>query len=128
MNNWNNQYSYNNWDRPTTNIQYVTSLDEALSRSNMRGSENIYFHQDQPVFYRIKVEQDGRKYWQEFSYTSNQVDNTPVVKQDLLMIDERLKYLENLLLKKENVTNEQPNGQVSINDFATSASTPAQHI
>lgn len=114
MNTWNNQYSYNNWDRPSTNIQYVTSLEEALSRSNMRGTENIYFHQDQPVFYRIKVEQDGRKYWQEFTYSSNQVDNTPVVKQDLLIFEDRLKAIENLLFKKENISDEQPNGQISI--------------
>ena len=110
MNNWNNQYSYNNWDRPSTNIQYVTSLDEALSRSNVRGSENVYFNQDQPIFYRVKVEHDGRKYWQEFMYSSNQIDNTPVVKQDLLGLEGRLTTLENLLLKKENVTDEQSNG------------------
>ena len=114
MNNWNNQYGYSNWDRPSTNIQYVTSLEEALSRSNMRGTENIYFHQDQPTFYRIKVEQDGRKYWQEFMYSSNQVDNTPVVKQDLLAFEDRLKTIENLLFRKENVNNEQSNGQISV--------------
>ena len=118
--NWNNQYTYNNWDRPVSNIQYVTSLDEALSRSNMRGTENVYFHQDQPVFYRIKVEQDGRKYWQEFGYSSNQVDNTPVVKQDILNFENRLCAIENLLFKKENL-NEQSNGQVPVpnNEFST---------
>lgn len=114
MNNWNNQYSYNNWDRPSTNIQYVTSLEEALSRSYTRGSENVYFHQDQQVFYRIRVDTDGRKYWQEFMYSSNQIDNTPVVKQDLKYFEDRLSAIENLLFRKENSTNEQSDGQVSI--------------
>lgn len=114
MNNWGNQYGYNNWDRPSTNIQYVTSLEEALSRSNMRGSENVYFHQDQQIFYRVKVDYDGRKYWQEFTYSSNQIDNTPVVKQDLKYFEDRLNTIENLLFRKENSTNEQSDGQVSI--------------
>lgn len=114
MNNWNNQYGYNNWDRPSTNIQYVTSLEEALSRSYARGSENVYFHQDQQVFYRVRVDADGRKYWQEFMYASNQIDNTPVVKQDLKYFEDRLSTIENLLFRKENSTNEQSDGQVSI--------------
>lgn len=114
MNSWNNQYTYNNWDRPVSNIQYVTSLEEALSRSNTRGTENVYFHQDQQIFYRIKVEQDGRKYWQEFMYSSNQVDNTPVVMQDLINLENRLKTLENLLIRKETVRNEQSDGQIPV--------------
>ena len=116
MNAWNNtnfNNSFNSWDRPTSNIQYVTSLEEALSRSNMRNSENVYFHQDQPIFYRIKVEPDGRKYWQEFPYGSpKQVDNTPVVKQDLVDLEGRIKNIENLLFRE--VNNEQPNGQISV--------------
>lgn len=114
MNNWNNQYGYNNWDKPVSNIQYCTSLEEALSRCNMRGSENVFFHQDQQVFYRVKVDYDGRKYWQEFSYTLNQIDNSPVVKQDLKHFEDRLNNIENLLFRKENVTNEQSDGQISI--------------
>ena len=112
MNNWNNQYSYNNWDRPSTNIQYVTSLEEALSRSNMRGSENVYFHQDQQVFYRIRVDADGRKYWQEFAYSTPKPseDNTPVVKSDLTDIVERLQRIENYVFQPVEVSNEQSNG------------------
>ena len=115
MNNWNNQYSYNNWDRPVSNIQYCTNLQDALSRCNTPNTENVFFHQDQMIFYRIKVERDGRKYWQEFMYSSNgYVDNTPVVKQDLQAFDDRLKTIENLLFRKGDVNNEQSNGQVSI--------------
>lgn len=114
MNNWNNQYAYNNWDRPTTNIQYCTSLEEALSRCNLRGTENVFFHQDQQIFYRIKVEQDGRKYWQGFQYgPMTQIDNTPVVRQDLAAFDDRLKAIENMLFKGD-VNDEQSDGQVSI--------------
>lgn len=114
MNNWNNQYNYDGWDRPISNIQYCTSLEEALSRCNIRGMENVFFHQDQQIFYRIKVEQDGRKYWQGFQYGPlTQIDNTPVVRQDLVTFEDRLKVIENLLFKGE-VNNEQSDGQVSI--------------
>ena len=124
MNNWNNQYGYNNWDRPSTNIQYVTSLEEALSRSNIRGSENVYFHQDQQIFYRVKVEPDGRKYWQGFQYGPiTQIDNTPVVKQDLMAFEDRLRAIENLLFKGE-VNNEQSNGQVSVSTAEFKSSKP----
>lgn len=112
MNSWNNQYGYNNWDRPSTNIQYVTSLEEALSRSNIRGSENVYFHQDQQVFYRIRVDTDGRKYWQEFAYSTPKPseDTTPVVKSDLTDIVERLQRIENYVFQPVEVSNEQSNG------------------
>ena len=112
MNNWNNQYSYNNWDRHSTNIQYVTSLEEALSRSYTRGSENVYFHQDQQVFYRIRVDADGRKYWQEFAYNApkSSEDATPVVKADLTDIVERLQRIENYVFQPVEVPNEQSNG------------------
>ncbi len=113
MNNWNNTYAYS-WDKPISNIQYCTSLDEALSRCNMRNTEDVFFHQDQPIFYRIKVEQDGRKYWQGFQYGPiTQIDNTPVVRQDLKNFDDRLKTIENLLFKGE-MKNEQSDGQISI--------------
>lgn len=112
MNNWNNQYGYNNWDRPSTNIQYVTSLEEALSRSYTRGSENVYFHQDQQVFYRIRVDADGRKYWQEFTYSTPKPseDTIPVVKSDLTDIVERLQRIENYVFQPVEVSNEQSNG------------------
>ena len=114
MNNWNNQYSYNDWDRFTTNIQYCTSLEEALSRCNIRNTENVFFHQDQMVFYRIKVEQDGRKYWQGFQYGPiSQIDNTPLVRQDLVNFEDRLKVIENMLFKGD-VNYEQSDGQISV--------------
>ena len=122
MNSWNNQYTYNNWDRPVTNMQYCTSLEEALSRCNRYNTENVFFHQDQPIFYRIRVEMDGRKMWQGFRYAPNEpVDNTPVLKQDLQNFDDRLKAIENVLFNGGN-NNEKSNGPISIstnNDSST---------
>ena len=40
-------------------ITYVTSLEEALSKCNNRNTESVYFRQDLPIFYRIKVDNDG---------------------------------------------------------------------
>ena len=114
MNNWNNQYTGYGWDRPSSNIQYCTSLEEALSRSNRPNTEDVYFHQDQMIFYRIKVERDGRKYWQGFKYGPiEQIDNTPVVRQDLQSFDDRLKAIEQMLFKGGN-SNEQSNGPISV--------------
>jgi hypothetical protein len=103
-------------------MQYCTSLEEALSRCNRYNTENVFFHQDQPIFYRIRVEMDGRKMWQGFRYAPNEpVDNTPVLKQDLQSFDDRLKAIENVLFNGGN-NNEKSNGPISIstnNDSST---------
>ena len=103
MNSWNNSNfntpygtapSYGSpWERPMTNIEYVTSLEEALSRTNQRNVEKVYFHQDAPIFYRIKVDSDGKKYWQEFTYDTPKPaeDTLPATKADLTDIVERIK-------------------------------------
>ena len=78
-----------------TNVTFVTSLEEALYRTNSRGSDMIYFHQNKDTFYRIKVDLDGRKTWAEFSYTSpSQDDTTPATKADIKAIEDRLHKLE----------------------------------
>lgn len=107
MNNWNNQYSYNSWDRPSTNIQYTPSLEDALSRCNTRNTENVFFHQDRAVFYRIKVDQDGRKYWQEFAYDVPKPaeDTLPVMKADLTEIVERIKRIEDYVFQDPSEVN-----------------------
>ena len=122
MNTWNNA-NFNNsfnsspygaWDRPSGNIQYTPSLEDALSRCNIRNTENVIFHQDQQIFYRIKVDQDGRKYWQGFQYGPiAQIDNTPVVRQDLIRLEDRLKAIENTLFNGGS-NDEQSNGQISV--------------
>lgn len=115
MNNWDNygQYNRNSWDRPSTNIQYCTSLEEALSRCNSPNSENVFFHQDQMVFYRIRVESDGRKYWQAFEYNVPKAaeSNLPVSRADLTDIVERLQRIENYVFQEVEVNpNEKPDG------------------
>ena len=104
MNSWNNQYSYNSWDRPVTNMQYCTSLEEALSRCNRPNTENVFFHQDQPIFYRIRVEVDGRKMWQGFRYDSLQPDKPeqPLTRADLTELVERVTRIEDYVFQDPN--------------------------
>ena len=78
-----------------TNIIYVTSPEEALMKTNQRNCEAVYFHQDKPIFYRVKVDADGRKMWQSFNYGPPNPDlTTPATKAELVEIVERLQRLE----------------------------------
>ena len=110
--NWSNQYSQTpttpqthqgwpnqfGWQRPSTNGILVTGLEEALMKSNERNSDYVYFNQDKPVFYRVKVDMDGRKVWQEFPYNSiNQDANLPATKSDFEALNARLNALESAL-------------------------------
>ena len=120
FNNWNfqqqqpfqstqNYPSYPSNQMPlNTNLAFVTSLDEALARSNSRGSDIVYFHQDKDIFYRVKVDMEGRKSWMEFAYTSpNPALTTPATKAD---IQELLVRIEKLEGKGEVSTDAQSNG------------------
>jgi hypothetical protein len=118
FNNWNFQQpfqsSQNYGNYPSnqmpmnTNLAFVTSLDEALARSNTRGSDIVYFHQDKDVFYRVKVDMEGRKSWMEFAYSSpNPALTTPATKAD---IQELLARIEKLEGKGEVNTDGQSNG------------------
>lgn len=84
-----------------SNIIRVMSLDEALMRNNVPGSENVYFDQDRDVFYRVRTEWDGRKLFGTFSYGAEQpvapVPSTP----DLGAFETRLKALEEKVFPKE---------------------------
>lgn len=114
MNNFNNQWQ-NNWSPygPSTNLTYVTSIDEALMKTSQRNSEYVYFDQDRPVFYRVKVDQDGRKAWQVFEYTQPNPDvSTPATKADVASLLDRIQRLENELRK--DTSNEQSNGQSAV--------------
>lgn len=51
-----------------SNIILVTGLDEALFRTTVRGSDMVYFNQSADVFYRVKVDYDGKKYWKEIPF------------------------------------------------------------
>ena len=90
-----------------SNIIRVMSLDEALMRNNVPGSENVYFDQDRDVFYRVRTEWDGRKLFGTFSYGAEQpvapVPPTPA--PDLGAFETRLKALEEKVFPKEVVEN-----------------------
>lgn len=120
MNNqsWQSMQNSQNWGniyQPqfSTNIVYVTSPEEALMRSNQRNSDNVYFNQDKAEFYRVKVDTEGRKMWQSFSYNMPDPDATaPAFKSDLTGIMERIARLEALLKNtgKTEVENVESNG------------------
>lgn len=97
----------NSWGQPVTNVTYVTGVEDALSKSNQYNSELIFFHQDQPIFYRIKVDAYGKKQWQEFRYQPPVPESSaiPATQADLTEIVERLNKLEKQLLPQE-VSNE----------------------
>lgn len=111
MNGFNyNQYGYN---QPNTNVIYVSSIDEALMRTNMRNSDIVYFDQNKDIFYRVKVDMDGRKTWAQFNYTApNNKENIPATKADIDYLLTKIERLENKVqieVEVEN-TNVQSNG------------------
>lgn len=117
MNNFSNYGGSNNFNlgfnQAFTNIIYVTSLDEALMKTNNRNSDMIYFDQDKDIFYRVKVDFEGRKTWAQFSYTApNNEENIPATKADikyLLTKIERLEQKVSIEVEVEN-NNVQSNG------------------
>lgn len=78
----------------TTNIERVTSLEEALYKSNVRGSDMVYFDQNKPMIYRIKVEIDGTKSYALLPYTlPDQADSTPATKAEVQAVANALQAL-----------------------------------
>lgn len=106
--NYTNQQQNSGWNQPrqypsypqyrlNTNAIFVTSLEEALVKTNDRNSDVIYFHQDKNEFYRVKVDAEGRKSWATFIYAlPNQDDSTPATKADMRALLARIEALENL--------------------------------
>lgn len=109
--NYGNQGQNNSWGQPrqyggytpltqpqprlNTNAIFVTSLEEALIKTDMRNSDMIYFNQDKNEFYRVKVDMEGRKSWAVFLYTlPNQEDNAPATKADIQALVARIEALE----------------------------------
>ena len=94
-----------------TNIMYVTSPEEALIRTDRRNSDVVYFDQDKNVFYRVRVDMDGRKSWAQFSYnTPNAETTTPATKEDILQLSERIARLEELQESKSIPRKKKPEG------------------
>lgn len=113
MNNGFNSMNNPSWQsypsQVVTNTSFVTGLEEALFKSNVRGSDVIHFNQDKPEFYRIKVDQDGRKTWQAFQYNvPAQDESVPATKADIQGLLARIEALENK--SREVVPNAESNG------------------
>jgi hypothetical protein len=98
--NWNNQnYNY----QPSTNIVYVTGPDEAVMRATNRGADEVFFDQSKPVFYRVKVDYDGRKSWAQFSYNADNVTpvNNSVSREDFEALAKKVEELKAMITKTE---------------------------
>jgi hypothetical protein len=99
FNGFGNMYGY---QQPATNVTFVTSIEEALYRANGRNCDMVFFDQDKPIFYRVKVDMEGRKSCAQFSFANNQAAQEQMSYEQL---DARLKKLE----EKLNVTGEKEN-------------------
>lgn len=96
--NWPNQFA---WQRPSTNVILVTGIEEALMKSTERNSDYVYFNQDKPVFYRVKVDGEGRKAWQEFPYNMPDTSlSLPATQSDIAKLNERLERIEKMFNKE----------------------------
>lgn len=92
----NQVYQYG-WQRPSTNVILVTGIEEALMKSTERNSDYVYFNQDKPVFYRVKVDGEGRKAWQEFPYNlPDPSTSLPATQNDIAKLNERLEKIEKM--------------------------------
>lgn len=114
-NNWNNTGTSNRaFDSfsQNTNVFRVTSLDEAIMKTNARGSEVVYFHQTKDEFYVVRVDVNGNKFWQTFPYSvPNANVNAPVNRAEFDALAAKLAELETKL--NGGVVNES-NGQNAV--------------
>lgn len=106
MNNFDNQFmnsQRSRWNMNlNTNVYLVTSLEEALMRTNACPSDMAYFHQDLDIMYRVKVDESGRKTWAQFNISINDPNNNiAVTRGDLKDINDRLRKLESMIIPKE---------------------------
>lgn len=111
--NWNNTVvppsSMFNTMPQNTNVLRVPSLDEAIMKTNTRGSEMVYFHQTKDEFYVVRVDVNGNKSWQTFPYTAPNANvNAPVNRAEFDALAAKLAELESKL--NGGLTNES-NGQ-----------------
>lgn len=89
---YNSNYGLNpSWHRLNTNMYLVTSLEEALMKTTVPNSDMVYFHQDQNLFYRVKVDLEGRKSWAQFSYIVPDVSRSvPATVGDLKDLEDKI--------------------------------------
>ena len=84
-----------NWGmQPRTNKILVTSLDEAIAKSNERNSELVYFDQSKPLIYIVKVDMTGVKSWAQLEYSTGAQDtNSPATKSDIAALTGKIEAL-----------------------------------
>lgn len=81
---------------PSTNKQFVRSLEEALSLPANLNSQNVYFDANKDVMYDICTNGQGEKSWQIFGITrQNMVQPVPTTQTS--DIDVRLSKMEKVL-------------------------------
>lgn len=98
---WSGYNSYNAFSpQPFSNVYKVTSAEEAVMRTNQRNSDMVYFDQDKNLFYRVKVDMDGRKSYATFTYTIPE-PQAPVTNLDLNSLNERISKLEKMFENKK---------------------------
>ena len=108
--NWNSAPSYNS--QQVSNIVYVTGPEEAVMRATQRNSDGVYFDQNKPVFYRVRVDIKNKKTWAAFPYSVDNVNNNttgPVSREEFVALVNEVKELKSKLTTEAN-TNEQSNG------------------
>jgi hypothetical protein len=83
---------------PSTNKQFVRSLEEALSLPANLNSQNVYFDANKDVMYDICTNGQGEKSWQIFGITrQNIVQPAPVTTVQTSDLDARLSKIEKVL-------------------------------
>ena len=96
---------------PSTNKQFVRSLEEALSLPADFNSQNVYFDVNKNVMYDICTNGNGEKSWSILSISlyknSNTVNNTSAVAAGDVMdpFESRIKGMETKLDRLEELLN-----------------------
>lgn len=86
---------YGSLNRMNSNVIRVTSLEEAIMKSNSWDSEMVYFHQDKNEFYTVRVDANGNKSWQTFSYSMpTNTAAVPVTREEYEALAARVAALE----------------------------------
>lgn len=80
---------------PSTNKQFVRSLEEALSLPADLNSQNIYFDTNENVMYDICTNGQGEKSWAIFDITPRQVSSKQSTQTNAF--EERFNRLEKMM-------------------------------
>ena len=88
---------------PSTNKQFVRSLEEALSLPANLNSQNVYFDANKDLMYDICTNGQGEKSWNVFKITMEKTAQPVQVNSDNERLDRIEKILEDLVNGKYNV-------------------------